>query len=102
MPEEINRMVTDQVSDLHFVTEESAVLNLRNEGVSPNKIHFVGNTMIDSLLAFKEKAEASTILDRLKFRSKERNNGDEKSICPYALLTLHRPSNVDDIASFLN
>src|SRR6266403_246174 len=62
MPEEINRILTDHVSDVLFVTEESAVRNLRNEGASPNKIHFVGNTMIDSLLALKDKADASTIL----------------------------------------
>ena len=102
MPEEINRIVTDQVSDLLFVTEESAVQNLRNEGVSPHKIHFVGNTMIDSLLASKDKADRSTILDRLNLRAQERNNGDGNSICPYALLTLHRPSNVDDVENFLN
>ena len=57
MPEEINRLVTDQLSDLLFVTEGSAVDNLREEGVPPHKIHFVGNTMIDSLLAYKEKAD---------------------------------------------
>ncbi|PYT29155.1 MAG: UDP-N-acetylglucosamine 2-epimerase (non-hydrolyzing) [Acidobacteria bacterium] len=102
MPEEINRILTDQVSDLLFVTEESALQNLRNEGVSPTKIHFVGNTMIDSLLAFKEKAEASTILDKLKLRVRGRNNDGCKSIRPYALLTLHRPSNVDNRDVFLN
>jgi len=62
MPEEINRILTDHVSDLLFVTEQSAVRNLRNEGAPPDKIHFVGNTMIDSLLALKDKADASTIL----------------------------------------
>ena len=66
MPEEINRIVTDHVCDLLFVTEESAIRNLWNEGFSPDKIHFVGNTMIDSLLAFRKKADASTILDRLQ------------------------------------
>src|ERR1700739_4050302 len=51
MPEEINRILTDQVSDLLFVTERSAIRNLQNEGIPSDKIHFVGNTMIDSLLA---------------------------------------------------
>jgi len=65
MPEEVNRILTDHVSDLLFVTEESGLQNLRHEGVLADKIHFVGNTMIDSLLYFKEKAEASTILEKL-------------------------------------
>jgi UDP-N-acetylglucosamine 2-epimerase (non-hydrolysing) len=102
MPEEINRILTDHMADLLFVTEESALQNLRNEGISHNKIHFVGNTMIDSLLAFKEKAEASTILDKLKLRVHRSNNGGCGSIRPYALLTLHRPSNVDNRDVFLN
>ena len=62
MPEEINRVVTDHVSDLLFVTEQSGCNNLRNEGISPDRVHFVGNTMIDSLFTFKEKAEASPVL----------------------------------------
>src|SRR5712664_4222693 len=94
MPEESNRILTDHVTDLLFVTEESGVQNLRNEGISPAKIHFVGNTMIDSLLNFKEKADASTILERLGLRRAAKNGG-AKSINRYALLTLHRPSNVD-------
>jgi UDP-N-acetylglucosamine 2-epimerase (non-hydrolysing) len=102
MPEEINRILTDHVSDLLFVTEESGLQNLQNEGISPDKIHFVGNTMIDSLLNFKEKAETSIILDKLNLRANTGNNGDGKSICRYALLTLHRPSNVDNRTAFLN
>src|SRR6266481_2154499 len=102
MPEEINRILTDHVSDLLFVTEESGIQNLQKEGISPETIHFVGNTMIDSLLTFKEKAETSSILDNLKLRLNARNNGDGKSICRYALLTLHRPSNVDNRTAFLN
>jgi len=103
MPEEINRVVTDHLSDLLFVTEESALQNLHNEGISPDAVHFVGNTMIDSLLAFKEKAEASTILERLKLRGQARgSNRDGNSITPYALLTLHRPTNVDNRDSFRN
>ena len=102
MPEEINRILTDHVSDLLFVTEESGFQNLQNEGISPDKIHFVGNTMIDSLLTFKEKAETSTILDKLKLHANAGDNGDGKAICRYALLTLHRPSNVDNRSAFLN
>ncbi len=102
MPEEINRLLTDQLSDLLFVTEESAIQNLRSEGIAPDKIHFVGNTMIDSLLAFKDKAEGSAILDRLKLRAQGGNSGGCSSIRPYALLTLHRPSNVDDVDRFLD
>src|SRR5882672_4588199 len=102
MPEEINRILTDHVSDLLFVTEESGVQNLRNEGISPGKIHFVGNTMIDSLLNFKEKAEASTILEKLGFLGQGRKNGEANSSTRYALLTLHRASNVDNRDVFLN
>src|SRR2546422_2300805 len=57
MPEEVNRVLTDHVSDLLFVTEDSGLQNLRREAIALEKIHFVGNTMIDSLLAFKDKAE---------------------------------------------
>jgi UDP-N-acetylglucosamine 2-epimerase (non-hydrolysing) len=96
MPEEINRIVTDHVSDLLFVTEESGLRNLANEGVPAEKIHFVGNTMIDSLLTYKDKAEASSILDDLGLR------GGSRAIERYALLTLHRPSNVDSRHSFSN
>jgi UDP-N-acetylglucosamine 2-epimerase (non-hydrolysing) len=102
MPEEINRIVTDHVSDILFVTEESGLRNLCNEGVSRDKIHFVGNTMIDSLLAFTEKAEKSTILENLGFRSKTSGKDSGNEIKPYALLTLHRPSNVDDQNAFRN
>jgi UDP-N-acetylglucosamine 2-epimerase (non-hydrolysing) len=102
MPEEINRILTDHVSDLLFVTEQSGLQNLQNEGISPDKIHFVGNTMIDSLLTFKEKAETSIILDKLGLRANAANNGDGMSISRYALLTLHRPSNVDNRSAFLN
>jgi UDP-N-acetylglucosamine 2-epimerase (non-hydrolysing) len=104
MPEEINRIVTDHLSDLLFVTEESGLKNLRQEGIPDHKIHFVGNTMIDSLLAFREKARQSPILDGLGLapgvgdgRSESRNG-----VARYALLTLHRPSNVDQRESFLS
>lgn len=84
MPEEINRVLTDSISDLLFVTEPSGVQNLLREGVSKEKIHFVGNVMIDTLRANREKAEQSKILEELEIAPKEFN-----------VLTLHRPSNVD-------
>jgi UDP-N-acetylglucosamine 2-epimerase (non-hydrolysing) len=102
MPEEVNRIVTDHVSDLLFVTEESGLQNLRNEGLSADKIYFVGNTMIDSLLHFKEKAEASTILERLVLTHPVGTNGGASYVTRYALLTLHRPSNVDNRDVFGN
>jgi UDP-N-acetylglucosamine 2-epimerase (non-hydrolysing) len=100
MPEEINRIVTDHLSDLLFATEESGIRNLRDEGVSLDKVHFVGNTMIDSLLTFKEKAESSQVLEALGLRTRE--DAAHDTIADYALLTLHRPSNVDDRDTFLN
>jgi UDP-N-acetylglucosamine 2-epimerase (non-hydrolysing) len=88
MPEEINRIVTDSVSDFLFTTEESGNLNLRREGVGEEKIHFVGNTMIDSLVYCRE------LLDRTPA------NGPLAALdgAPYFLATIHRPSNVDDPA----
>src|SRR5207245_5099631 len=65
MPEEINRILTDQVSDFLFTTEASAERNLRREGIEPDKIHFVGNVMIDSLITALPKAERSTVLSKL-------------------------------------
>lgn len=102
MPEEINRILTDHVSDLLFVTEESGLRNLRHEGIPDERIHFVGNTMIDSLLNFKDKAEMSTILDKLGLRSRACEHGSTNGITRYALLTLHRPSNVDNRKAFMN
>jgi UDP-N-acetylglucosamine 2-epimerase (non-hydrolysing) len=95
MPEEINRVVTDHLSDLFFVTEESGLVNLRREGLAESAIHFVGNTMIDSLLASKDRAGSSTILSTLGFQAESGNSG-ASSVIPYALLTLHRPANVDN------
>jgi UDP-N-acetylglucosamine 2-epimerase (non-hydrolysing) len=90
MPEEINRKLTDTISSLLFVTEESGVLNLRREGIAAEKIFLVGNVMIDCLLRHRKLAARSTILDELGIRL----NG---SGCrPYGVLTLHRPSNVDE------
>jgi UDP-N-acetylglucosamine 2-epimerase (non-hydrolysing) len=85
MPEEINRILTDSISRWLFVSEPSGVHNLRQEGVSEDRIHFVGNIMIDTLLASRSRFEQSRILDDLGLRE----GG-------YALLTLHRPANVDD------
>ena len=89
MPEEINRVLTDQISDLLFTTEASAQDNLRREGVDASKVHFVGNVMIDTLLAHRDRARATSVHASL---------GLEAS--GYGLLTLHRPSNVDDPAGF--
>jgi UDP-N-acetylglucosamine 2-epimerase (non-hydrolysing) len=88
------------VSDLLFVTEESGIQNLHKEGISLDCVHLVGNTMIDSLLAFKDRAEESAICEKLGLRSGPMKNG--KPIRPYALLTLHRPSNVDNRDGFLS
>jgi UDP-N-acetylglucosamine 2-epimerase (non-hydrolysing) len=88
MPEEVNRVLTDAVSDCLFVSEPSGVRNLMAEGVGPEKVHLVGNVMIDTLLRFRAQAERSAILDRLGLRP----GG-------YAVVTLHRPSNVDQAGS---
>ena len=92
MPEEVNRIVTDALSDYLFTTEESANQNLKQEGVSSNKVHFVGNVMIDTLLRYRVKAKESTILNDLQLN-------EEARIKSYAILTLHRPANVDDAAN---
>lgn len=100
MPEEVNRILTDQLSDLLFVTEESGLRNLAREGVAAERVHFVGNTMIDSLLSFKDKAESSKILSLLGLRVKPADPA--APVSPYAVLTLHRPTNVDHRDSLLN
>ncbi|MEE9370793.1 MAG: UDP-N-acetylglucosamine 2-epimerase (non-hydrolyzing) [Sedimentisphaerales bacterium] len=89
MPEEINRLLTDAISDMLFVTEQSGIDNLKNEGINSDKVHFVGNVMIDTLVANRRKAEKSDVLERLGLSAKN-----------YAAVTLHRPSNVDDMAKF--
>ncbi len=89
MPEEINRVLTDAISDLLFCTERSGVDNLRAEGVPAERIFLVGNVMIDTLLRNRAAADRSTILARLGLVPRA-----------YAALTLHRPSNVDDPAVF--
>ena len=83
MPEEINRILTDSLSDLLFVTEKQAIENLKNEGIDSEKIHFVGNVMIDTLYQHLELAKKSSITKELKITGS------------YGLVTLHRPSNVD-------
>jgi len=102
MPEETNRILTDHLADLLFVTEESGIRNLRQEGIPDHKVHFVGNTMIDSLLAFKHKAGLSNILDTMGLRGSDSDPKLAKEVKRYALLTLHRPSNVDQRESLLN
>jgi len=89
MPEEINRIVTDALSDYLFTTSPDAAINLKKEGISQKKIFFVGNVMIDTLLKFRKKAKTSNILNRLDLTRKG-------AAVPFALITLHRPSNVDD------
>lgn len=89
MPEEINRLLTDSISDLLFVTEQSGIDNLRKEGIDSEKVHFVGNVMIDTLLANREKAQNSDVLVRFRLLPRK-----------YGVVTLHRPSNVDDIGRF--
>jgi UDP-N-acetylglucosamine 2-epimerase (non-hydrolysing) len=100
MPEEINRIVTDGLSDFLFTTEESANTNLRREGIPEEKIYFVGNTMIDTLMKHRERAQHSTILEALGLKGFDSGTTDSR-IRPYGVLTLHRPSNVDGRETFL-
>lgn len=88
MPEELNRIVIDALADLHFATEAAAVANLRREGVPSGRIHLVGNVMIDTLLRFREDARHSDVLTRLGLPGGT-----------HAVVTLHRPSNVDPAGS---
>src|SRR5262249_55799132 len=91
MPEEINRIVTDSLSDILFTTEESGNRNLRREGISEEKIHFVGNTMIDSLVDCYKILDRSTITGHLP----------PLDGTPYFVATIHRPANVDDPAQLV-
>lgn len=90
MPEEINRVLTDQISDLLYTTERAALDNLKREGIDPARVQFVGNVMIDTLHHHLQRAVAATVT--LKDAQLDLAKG-------YALLTLHRPSNVDDAVS---
>jgi len=92
MPEEINRLLTDQISELLFTTSIDANENLRAEGIPKDKIFFVGNVMIDTLLRHRNKTKKSGILKALGLAPA---SGMDKGQKPYAVLTLHRPSNVD-------
>ncbi len=89
MPEEINRMVTDSIADYFFTTSEVANQNLRKSGMREDQIFFVGNTMIDTLLTQLPKAKKPSCWDEFKLQSKN-----------YFVLTMHRPSNVDDAHKF--
>ncbi|MBN1418713.1 MAG: UDP-N-acetylglucosamine 2-epimerase (non-hydrolyzing) [Planctomycetes bacterium] len=89
MPEEINRVLTDAISTFLLTSEPVAEENLRREGIPSERISFVGNCMIDTLLAHRDRAVRSPILGDLALETKG-----------YALVTLHRPSNVDDAATF--
>jgi len=84
MPEEINRIVVDSISDLLFCSEPSGVVNLQREGVDDSRVYFVGNVMIDSLVANLEKADRLPVLEQMGLTPRK-----------YATMTLHRPSNVD-------
>src|SRR5438132_3824408 len=88
MPEGITRVLTDRLSDLLFTPSRDGDENLRKEGIDPERVHFVGNVMIDSLHAALPRARESRIQERL-----------ELSRQGYALATLHRPANVDDPAA---
>jgi UDP-N-acetylglucosamine 2-epimerase (non-hydrolysing) len=89
MPEEINRMVTDRLSALLFTPSRDADENLRREGVPAGRIHFVGNVMIDTLLVHRSRAPWAAVAKALGLEEKR-----------YALLTLHRPANVDEPDKF--
>jgi len=84
MPEEINRIMTDGISDDLFVTENAGMVNLKMESIPDEKVHFVGNVMIDSLVYYREKASKLNLIEELGLESKS-----------YVLVTMHRPSNVD-------
>jgi len=88
MPEEINRVITDALSDILLTPSADANENLKREGISDNKIHLVGNIMIDTLLKFLPQAGKSDILEKLNLKQQQ-----------YMLVTLHRPSNVDEFNS---
>lgn len=93
MPEEINRVLTDQLSDLLFTTEESGAANLAKEGIGAERVHFVGNVMIDTLRANLARAIPAPRIAAGHGRPDFKAGKGE-----YAVLTLHRPSNVDDRA----
>lgn len=85
MPEEHNRVVTDFLADYYFITEQSGIDNLVKAGVEKERMFFVGNTMIDTLVAFDDQIRNSEVMNKLGLRPKN-----------FALMTMHRPSNVDN------
>jgi len=101
MPEEINRIITDALSDYLFTSEESGNQNLLGEGISREKVFFVGNTMIDTLVKHREKAKQSKILQKLGLINSQLKT-QNSNLIPYGVLTLHRPSNVDNKETFRN
>ncbi len=84
MPEEFNRILTDEITDYFFITEQSGIDHLKKEGKSDGQLHFVGNTMIDTLVAFEDKIQQNNVLET--YRLKKGN---------YVLMTMHRPATVD-------
>jgi UDP-N-acetylglucosamine 2-epimerase (non-hydrolysing) len=95
MPEEINRVLTDQIAELLFTTERNAAMNLAREGIDAARIHFVGNVMIDTLLANLSRAIAA----EQTLAAAQKPEVFLRSPNGYAVLTLHRPSNVDNPAT---
>ncbi|MES2617859.1 MAG: UDP-N-acetylglucosamine 2-epimerase (non-hydrolyzing) [Bacteroidota bacterium] len=87
MPEEINRLLTDEISDYYFITEQSGMDHLKAKGIADDKLFFVGNTMIDSLVEFDAQVQQSDILSQYDLTPQQ-----------YVLMTMHRPSNVDEKA----
>ena len=85
MPEEFNRIITDELSDLYFVTEKSGQAHLKAEGKAESKIYYVGNTMIDTMVAFENEISNSNILKELSLEEEE-----------FVLMTMHRPATVDN------
>jgi UDP-N-acetylglucosamine 2-epimerase (non-hydrolysing) len=105
MPEEINRLVTDAISDYLFTPSPDGDENLLREGVAAEKIHLVGDIMVDSLLYHLGQAKKTAILDEMGLKAGKGSPGpsaaaSRNGIAPYALVTLHRPANVDVRASF--
>ena len=90
MPEEINRILTDSIADMLFVTEQSGLDNLEKEGIPSEKVRFVGNVMIDSLVQHLQKASQENTLKDMQVEPDQ-----------YVLMTLHRPSNVDNKENFI-
>jgi len=95
MPEEVNRLVTDRLSDLLLTPDRLSSENLRKEGVEEKKIKFVGNVMIDTLEANRDKASQMDLMQILKDNLLDTDSVLPKSIESFSVLTMHRPSNVD-------